>query len=68
MTRAIRTILLLSSFFLVVSFAVFVINQTDQLVELADRFHPLAGDVAFRNLSTTMGHSTGLIREQCPVW
>ena len=20
-----------------------------------------------RNLSTTMGHSTGLIREQCPV-
>ena len=23
---------------------------------------------AFRNLSTTMGHSTGLIREQCPVW
>ena len=27
-------------------------------------------DQAFpiRNLSTTMGHSTGLIREQCPVW
>ena len=23
---------------------------------------------ACRNLSTTMGHSTGLIREQCPVW
>ena len=23
---------------------------------------------ANRNLSTTMGHSTGLIREQCPVW
>ena len=23
---------------------------------------------AERNLSTTMGHSTGLIREQCPVW
>ena len=21
-----------------------------------------------RNLSTTMEHSTGLIREQCPVW
>ena len=37
MTRAIRTILLLSSFFLVVSFAVFVINQTAQLVALADR-------------------------------
>ena len=24
--------------------------------------------LAERNLSTTMGHSTGLIREQCPVW
>ena len=24
--------------------------------------------LADRNLSTTMGHSTGLIREQCPVW
>ena len=24
--------------------------------------------VSVRNLSTTMGHSTGLIREQCPVW
>ena len=28
----------------------------------------LEGDEARRNLSTTMGHSTGLIREQCPVW
>ncbi len=30
-----------------------------------------AGDVRseeVRNLSTTMGHSTGLIREQYPVW
>ena len=26
------------------------------------------GQVGIRNLSTTMGHSTGLIREQCPVW
>ena len=25
-------------------------------------------EFANRNLSTTMGHSTGLIREQCPVW
>ena len=25
-------------------------------------------EVQQRNLSTTMGHSTGLIREQCPVW
>ena len=25
-------------------------------------------EAVVRNLSTTMGHSTGLIREQCPVW
>ena len=30
-----------------------------------EAFAPLAN---LRNLSTTMGHSTGLIREQCPVW
>ena len=29
---------------------------------------PLYSLVQCRNLSTTMGHSTGLIREQCPVW
>ena len=29
------------------------------------KVHPVP---AVRNLSTTMGHSTGLIREQCPVW
>lgn len=50
MRRGIRTILLLSSLFLVVSFAVFVINQTAQLVAIADRLHPLAGDVAFWSL------------------
>ena len=38
-------------------------NQDSQL---EDRYlERLATD---RNLSTTMGHSTGLIREQCPVW
>ena len=50
MRRAIRTILLLSSVFLVVSFAVLVVNQTAQLIALADRFHPVAGDVAFWSL------------------
>ena len=40
--------------------------------ELARR-HMTPGERAeavtrLRNLSTTMGHSTGLIREQCPVW
>ena len=29
---------------------------------------PRMHEVLTRNLSTTMGHSTGLIREQCPVW
>ena len=34
---------------------------------LAEGFEGLH-DRSHRNLSTTMGHSTGLIREQCPVW
>ena len=37
-----------------------------RIVEEADRCTE-PGEVG-RNLSTTMGHSTGLIREQCPVW
>lgn len=50
MRRAIRRVLLLLSSFLVVAFVVLVINQTAQLVDLADRIHPLAGDVAFWSL------------------
>ena len=33
-----------------------------------DVFLVVRRETAMRNLSTTMGHSTGLIREQCPVW
>ena len=29
---------------------------------------PSAELMLIRNLSTTMGHSTGLIKEQFPVW
>ena len=35
---------------------------------LRRRFSPSYKLRIVRNLSTTMGHSTGLIREQCPVW
>ena len=38
------------------------------LFETAGPSDRLALHWAVRNLSTTMGHSTGLIREQCPVW
>ena len=38
-----------------------VIAPASMKKQLADADH-------FRNLSTTMGHSTGLIREQFPVW
>ena len=43
------------------------IDNTDEerLHELFEPYRPLE---VVRNLSTTMGHSTGLIREQCPVW
>ena len=50
MSRAIRRILLLLSFFFAVSFAVLVMNQTAQLAAFADRLHPLAGDVVFWGL------------------
>ena len=33
-----------------------------------ESFNGTLGEEVLRNLSTTMGHSTGLIREQCPVW
>ena len=38
--------------------------------DVAMAFRPIAIEeiMVERNLSTTMGHSTGLIREQCPVW
>ena len=58
--------------------------KLESLNRFAIKIWPLGGDimdqldlsvfgesyvlVALRNLSTTMGHSTGLIREQCPVW
>ena len=55
MRRAIRRILLLLSLFLVTSLAVLVINQTAQLVDLAARLHPMAGDVAFWSLLAIYG-------------
>ena len=42
-------------------------DQATALTALAG-FGGATGEGRFRNLSTTMGHSTGLIREQCPVW
>ena len=38
----------------------------EEVERLAGPRHARKGEG--RNLSTTMGHSTGLIREQCPVW
>ena len=35
---------------------------------IAENRAGIFGEPSLRNLSTTMGHSTGLIREQCPVW
>lgn len=50
MRRAAPIVLLLLSLFFTVSFAVLLVNQTTQLVDLADRLHPLAGNVAFWGL------------------
>ena len=38
------------------------------VVSLLDVVRGVFSAEDYRNLSTTMGHSTGLIREQCPVW
>ncbi|HEX6640153.1 MAG TPA: DUF697 domain-containing protein, partial [Thermoanaerobaculia bacterium] len=46
---ALRVMLFLSAF-VIVAFAVFLVNQTAQLVALADRAHPLFGDVVFWTL------------------
>ena len=53
-------------------------QKLEQLARWLKRDHPSASAslreglsemfTINRNLSTTMGHSTGLIREQCPVW
>ena len=40
---------------------------TTRLEVLEGRFYALRAE-RVRNLSTTMGHSTGLIKEQFPVW
>ena len=36
--------------------------------EFDENLSAFRAEQVLRNLSTTMGHSTGLIREQCPVW
>jgi len=43
MHKSLRTVALLLSLFLVAAFAVFVVNQTVQVVGLADRVHPALG-------------------------
>ena len=41
-------------------------QQSIDVEDIARRASPAV--VTIRNLSTTMGHSTGLIKEQFPVW
>ena len=45
-------------------------SLASQFPEIAAQWHATKNGELMpeRNLSTTMGHSTGLIREQCPVW
>lgn len=55
MRRTLLRVALLLSAFLIVAFIVFLVNQTAQLVALADRAHPLAGDVVFWTLLALYG-------------
>jgi hypothetical protein len=50
MRRTALRIALFLSAFVIVAFAVFLVNQTAQLVALADRAHPLLGEVLFWTL------------------
>lgn len=43
-------IVMLGATLIIVAFIVFLINQTAQLVMLAERFHPFAGDIVFWSL------------------
>ena len=47
--------------------AVVTVDATGLLTAVQDGTATVSA-TSGRNLSTTMGHSTGLIREQCPVW
>jgi uncharacterized membrane protein YcjF (UPF0283 family) len=50
-----RNVALLASSLVLLSFVVFVVNQTAQVVQLADRAHPIAGQVTLYVLITTYG-------------
>lgn len=53
MRRTLLRVALFASAFAVVAFVVVLVNQTAQLVALADRAHPLLGDVVFWSLLAT---------------
>jgi hypothetical protein len=55
MTRTIRNLALFGCTIIVLSFGIFVINQTAQVVQLASAYHPTAGKVALFGLMGTYG-------------
>jgi hypothetical protein len=55
MRKTVLRIATLLSFLLLISFTVILVNQTAQLVELADRVHPYFGSVVFWSLLALYG-------------
>jgi hypothetical protein len=55
MRRTLLRVATLLALLLLVSFAVILVNQTAQLVTLADRFHPRMGDAVFWSLIVLYG-------------
>jgi hypothetical protein len=50
MSNTFRKILAFAALFVTVSFLVVLVNQTVQLAEFAERFHPVAGEIVFWGL------------------
>jgi hypothetical protein len=60
MRRRLAAVLIPLAILALVGFAVIVVNQSFQLVELADRLHPIAGDVTFWSIIAIFGFCVGV--------
>lgn len=60
MRRRLAAILLPVAILALAGFAVIVVNQSFELVQLADRLHPIAGDIVFWSIIAVFGFSVGV--------
>jgi len=58
--RRLKIIFIPLALLVLVGAAVVIVNQSFQLVELADRFHPVAGDIVFWSIAALFGICIGV--------